>query len=123
MVESSVFISQHCKEKNVQGLTLLNIFKIRFLSYGSYCCDKRLWPKAACRPPSRESGQEHGDRSWCRSHGGVLLIRLLSIACSVCTQDHHKGWNCLRQCPQAYPVGALCICHSYCFFFFLKVFF
>ena len=30
------------------------------------------------------TGQEPGDRSWCRGHGGVLLTVLLPMACSVC---------------------------------------
>jgi hypothetical protein len=44
-----------------------------------HCCSS---PKEA--RTGTHTGQEPGSRSWCRSHGGVLLTGLLPLACSAC---------------------------------------
>ena len=74
------------------------------LSWGFHCCYKTLWSESQerskeflwlTRPDPRPSleggsqdrnsaGLEPGGRSWCRSHGGVLLTDLLPMACSAC---------------------------------------
>ena len=71
------------------------------LSWNDECYDETPWPKSKlvrkefiwltpphCCSSSKEvrtgthTGQEPGGRSWYRSHGGVLLTGLLSMACS-----------------------------------------
>lgn len=85
---------------------MLIYIHIYFLSLGYYSCDKTSWPRqldeergylaymSFCSSRLKvvraraQTGQEAGGRNWHRSHGGVLLIGLLPMTCSVwfCTE-------------------------------------
>jgi hypothetical protein len=39
-----------------------------------------------------QTGQEPGGRSWCRSHGGMMLTGFLHIACSNLSDETHGLW-------------------------------
>ena len=66
------------------------------LTFMQHCSSLRE-VRAGC-----QTGQEHGGRSWCRGHEGVLLTDLLIMACSACFRIeprttspgwHHPQWT------------------------------
>ena len=61
-----------------------------------------------------QAKQKPGSRSWCRGHGGVLLIALLPVACSAFITQLRTTWPGMapRPLPPCFKVGWLTLVQS-----------